>query len=164
MFVPSVEKGVGTACKEGILAGFRVTDVKADFYDGKMHPVDSKDIAFQIAGREAFKEAFMDAGPVLLEPIMDVKITVPEAMMGDIMGDISGRRGRVIGTSSDGKRTIVIRLENLILCRICQAIIFQPMASITTSMVARWPDPGLPTFTAVARTRTVQSPGAGLPA
>ncbi|NOG49694.1 MAG: hypothetical protein HND48_09815 [Chloroflexi bacterium] len=70
-------------------------DVHVVVYDGKMHPVDLKDIAFQIAGREAFKEAFHEAGPVLQEPIMDVKITVPEAMMGDIMSDLNTRRGRV---------------------------------------------------------------------
>lgn len=102
VFVPSVEKGVKSACEEGILAGYRVTDVKAVFYDGKMHPVDSKDIAFQIAGKGAFKESFMAADPILLEPIYDLEVIVPEEFMGDVMGDISVRRGKIQGMDSEG--------------------------------------------------------------
>jgi elongation factor G len=107
VFVPSVEKGVTAACKEGILAGCHITDVKIDFYDGKMHPVDSKDIAFQIAGKEAFRAAFQEAGPCLLEPIMDVSIKIPEDCMGDVMGDISSRRGRIQGMDTDGKFQVI---------------------------------------------------------
>lgn len=102
VFVPSVEKGVRSACEEGVLAGYRVTDVKAVFYDGKQHPVDSKDIAFQIAGKGAFKECFMNANPILLEPIYDLEVIVPEEYMGDVMGDISARRGKILGMSSEG--------------------------------------------------------------
>jgi elongation factor G len=102
VFVPSVEKGVQTACREGILAGYRVTDVKADFYDGKMHPVDSKDIAFQVAGYHAFKEAFQSAQPCLLEPIYIVTVTAPEEHVGAILGDLSSRRGQILGVESDG--------------------------------------------------------------
>ncbi len=101
-FVPSVEKGVISACTEGILAGYRVVDLKADFFDGKQHPVDSKDIAFQIAGKEAFKEAFKAAKPCLLEPILDIEIRVPEVFMGDVMGDISSRRGKIMGINTEG--------------------------------------------------------------
>jgi elongation factor G len=107
VFVPSVEKGVNTACKEGILAGFRVTDVRADFYDGKMHPVDSKDIAFQVAGYHAFKEAFQSATPCLLEPIYIVTVTVPEDHVGAILGDLSARRGHIVGVESDGHFQII---------------------------------------------------------
>lgn len=107
VFVPSVEKGVQAACSEGILAGCHVTDLKIDFYDGKMHPVDSKDIAFQIAGKEAFRQAFQEAGPCLLEPIMSIRIKVPEAYMGDVMGDISGRRGRIQGIDTEGKFQVI---------------------------------------------------------
>ena len=102
VFVPSVEKGVKAACEEGILAGYRVVDMKVDFYDGKQHPVDSTDIAFQTAGKNAFKESFMAAGPGLLEPITNVEVKVPEEYMGDVMGDISGRRGKIMGVDSDG--------------------------------------------------------------
>ncbi|MBL9209232.1 MAG: elongation factor G, partial [Opitutaceae bacterium] len=102
VFVPSVEKGVQTACREGILAGFRVTDVKAEFFDGKMHPVDSKDIAFQVAGYHAFKEAFLAAHPVLLEPICLVTVTVPEEHVGAVLGDLSSRRGHIVGVESEG--------------------------------------------------------------
>jgi elongation factor G len=106
-FFPSIEKGVHSVLTEGAVAGYPVVDVKAIVFDGKMHPVDSKDIAFQIAGREAFKKIFQEAGPVLLEPIMDVKITVPEAMMGDIVSDLNTRRGRVQGMDTEGHKAIV---------------------------------------------------------
>jgi elongation factor G len=102
VFVPSVEKGVNKACEEGILAGYRVVDVKIDFYDGKMHPVDSKDIAFQIAGYFAFKESFMAARPCLLEPIHTIEIRIPEDCMGKVMGDLSSRRGKIQGMDTDG--------------------------------------------------------------
>ena len=106
-FLPSIDKGIQTVLPEGVIAGFPVVDVKAVVFDGKEHPVDSKDIAFQIAGREGFREAFGDAGPVLQEPVMDVRITVPEALMGDIMGDLNSRRGRVQGMDSEGSKSIV---------------------------------------------------------
>ena len=86
VFVPSVEEGVQNACREGILAGYKVVDVKIDFYDGKMHPVDSKDIAFQIAGYFAFKEAFMKARPCLLEPIHQIEVRIPEGLPGQSDG------------------------------------------------------------------------------
>ena len=107
VFVVSVEKGVKTACSDGILAGCKVVDVKVDFYDGKMHPVDSKDIAFQTAGKHAFREAFLGAQPCLLEPIMDIEVKVPEDFMGDIMGDISGKRGKIMGMDADGSFQII---------------------------------------------------------
>jgi len=107
VFVPSVEKGVNQSCTEGILAGCRVTDVKIDFYDGKMHPVDSKDIAFQIAGYFAFKEAFRAAKPCLLEPIENVEIRIPEDCMGKVMGDLSSRRGKIMGMDNDGAFQVI---------------------------------------------------------
>jgi elongation factor G len=106
-FVPSVEKGVAQACTEGIIASCRVTDVKINFYDGKMHPVDSKDIAFQIAGYFAFKEAFSAAKPVLLEPIETVEIRMPDEFMGKVMGDLSSRRGKIMGMDNDGAFQVV---------------------------------------------------------
>ncbi len=106
-FVPSVEKGVAQVCAEGVIAGCRVTDVKVDFYDGKMHPVDSKDIAFQIAGYFAFKEAFAAARPVLLEPIETVEIRVPEDFMGKVMGDLSSRRGKILGIAAEGAFQVI---------------------------------------------------------
>jgi elongation factor G len=107
VFVPSVEKGVNSACKEGILAGYRIVDLKVDFYDGKMHPVDSKDIAFQIAGKEAFKEAFTAARPCLLEPIYTVEIKISEESMGNVIGDLSSRRGKILGMdTADGFQVV----------------------------------------------------------
>lgn len=102
VFVPSVEKGVKTACRDGILAGCQVVDVKIDFYDGKMHPVDSKDVAFQIAGSHAFKEAFQQARPCMLEPIYEVVVTVPEDCVGDVLGDLSSHRGHILGVEAEG--------------------------------------------------------------
>jgi elongation factor G len=107
VFVPSVEKGVQKACEEGIVAGHRVVDVKIDFYDGKMHPVDSKDIAFQIAGYFAFKESFTAARPCLLEPIHTVEIRIPEDCMGKVMGDLSSRRGKIQGMDTDGSFQVI---------------------------------------------------------
>jgi elongation factor G len=107
VYVPSVEKGVNSACKEGILAGYRIVDVKVDFYDGKMHPVDSNDISFQIAGKAAFREAFMAAKPCLLEPIYNVEIRITEEAMGHVIGDLSSRRGKIQGMdSADGYQII----------------------------------------------------------
>lgn len=106
-FRQSVDKGVQDKMTEGVLAGYPVVDVKIELYDGKEHPVDSKDIAFQIAGREAAKEAVMKASPVLLEPIVKMEVVVPSKYMGDVTGDISGRRGRVIGMDSLGDLQVV---------------------------------------------------------
>lgn len=106
-FLPSIEKGISSVLSEGVIAGYPIVDVKAVVFDGKEHPVDSKDIAFQIAGREAFKKVFADANPVLLEPIMEVKITVPESMMGDIISDLNTRRGRVLGMDTEGHKSVV---------------------------------------------------------
>lgn len=106
-FVASTEKGIRAVLPDGVIAGFPVERVKVIVFDGKEHPVDSKDIAFQIAGREAFRDAFRKAKPVLLEPIMDVRITVPESMMGDIMSDLNTRRGRVQGMDTIGIKSVV---------------------------------------------------------
>jgi len=94
---PSVDKGVRAQMAEGVIAGYPVVDVKVELIDGKTHPVDSKDIAFQIAGRGAFKEAFMKAKPCLLEPIVMIEVTVPAENVGDIQGDLASRRGRPQG-------------------------------------------------------------------
>jgi elongation factor G len=96
-FRPSVDKGVRAQMAEGVIAGYPVVDVKVELIDGKTHPVDSKDIAFQIAGRGAFKEGFLKAKPVLLEPIVSVEATVPSDNVGDITGDLASRRGRPQG-------------------------------------------------------------------
>lgn len=96
-FVVSCEKGIRGALQDGALAGFPMVDIRAIVYDGKTHPVDSKDIAFQIAARTAFKEAVLKAKPVFLEPIMDVDVTIPDEFMGDITGSLNSRRGRIMG-------------------------------------------------------------------
>ncbi|HEX7511615.1 MAG TPA: elongation factor G, partial [Chitinivibrionales bacterium] len=100
---PSVDKGVHSKLEEGILAGYPIVDLRVLLVDGKTHPVDSKDIAFQIAGREAFKTAFESAGPILLEPITDLKVTLPDDFTGDVMGDLSSRRGKIGGIEPEGK-------------------------------------------------------------
>ncbi|MQC26932.1 MAG: elongation factor G [Chloroflexi bacterium] len=106
-FFPAIEKGVRSVMSEGAIAGFPVQKVKAVVFDGKEHPVDSKPVAFEIAGRQAFRRAIQDAGPVLLEPIMNVRVNVPEANMGDVMGDMNSRRARVQGMDSEVGRSII---------------------------------------------------------
>jgi len=106
-FVPAVEKGVVEAMQSGVLGGFPVVDVKVRFYDGKSHEVDSSEMAFKLAAIMAFKKGVQDANPVLLEPIMKVEVTVPEENIGDIIGDLNSRRGRVLGVESRGNYQVV---------------------------------------------------------
>jgi elongation factor G len=106
-FRPSIEKGVKSVMELGVLAGYPILDMFVAITDGKEHPVDSKDIAFQIAGREAFKQAFLAAGPVLLEPICEVTVTVPDEYMGDVLSDMNTRRGRVQGMDQKSGRSVV---------------------------------------------------------
>jgi elongation factor G len=109
-FFPSIEKGIRQVLDHGILAGYPVVDVRAVIIDGKEHPVDSKDIAFQLAGREVFRQAFMKANPVLLEPVMEVSITIPENYTGDVMSDLTTRRGQVQGMEQDKGDTTITAL------------------------------------------------------
>jgi elongation factor G len=106
-YMPAIEKGVRGVMQKGVVAGYPVEKVKAEVYDGKEHPVDSKPVAFEIAGREAFKLAVLDAAPVMLEPIMTVEITVPEGNMGDVLGDLNTRRARVQGMDTARGRSVV---------------------------------------------------------
>ena len=106
-YIPAVGAGIEEAAKSGILAGFPVLGVKATVYDGSYHEVDSNEMAFKIAGSMAFKEAMQKAGPILLEPIMKVEVTMPEEYMGDVIGDINSRRGRIEGMDDLGGGKIV---------------------------------------------------------
>ena len=106
-FQPAIEKGIRGVMKEGVLAGYPLNNIKISVHDGKEHPVDSKPVAFEIAARECFKLAFKDASPVLLEPIMNMRIVVPQANMGDIMGDLNTRRARVQGMDTEKGRSVV---------------------------------------------------------
>lgn len=108
-FIPSVEKGVRSALTAGPLAGFPVEDVKVTVFDGKSHSVDSKDIAFQAAGRKAMLDALRNAGGVVLEPVMQIEVTTPEAHLGDITADLTGRRGQVLGTESLSTSVALVR-------------------------------------------------------
>jgi elongation factor G len=107
-YLPAIEKGIVSTMQHGAFAGYPMSNVRVIVYDGKEHPVDSKPVAFEIAGREAFKQAVQDAGPVLFEPIMNVHIVVPDSNMGDVMSDLNTRRGRVQGTESEHGNTVVI--------------------------------------------------------
>ncbi|MBC7349607.1 MAG: elongation factor G [Candidatus Aminicenantes bacterium] len=106
-FIPSIEKGIQEARKKGVLAGYPVVDFKVILYDGSYHEVDSSDIAFKIAASMAFKKGMKEARPTLLEPIMNVEIYTPEAYMGDIMGALNGRRGKVQGMEQKGNMRIL---------------------------------------------------------
>jgi len=106
-YIPAVEKGVQETMSEGVLAAYPVVNVKTTLYDGSYHSVDSSEMAFKIAAAMAFKKAFLDAGPVLLEPIVEAEIIVPEENMGDIMGDMNKKRGRILGMDpQNGKQVI----------------------------------------------------------
>ena len=100
-YVPAVEKGILETIHQGVLAGYPVVDVQVTLDDGSHHPVDSSDLAFKIAGSMAFKKAFLEAKPILLEPIYEVEVLLPEDFMGDVLGDISSRRGKILGMDSE---------------------------------------------------------------
>jgi len=106
-FVPAVNKGINSASTKGVLAGYPLVDFRAECYDGSHHAVDSSEIAFQIAGSVAFRKVALNAKPVILEPIMEVEVETPEEFMGEVMGDLNQRRGRVLGMDSKGVRQVV---------------------------------------------------------
>jgi len=106
-FVPAVEKGIADAMASGVLGGYPVVDLKVRFYDGKSHDVDSSEMAFKIAASMCFKKGVRDANPVFLEPIMKMEVVIPEDSMGDVIGDINSRRGRVLGMDSRGSYQII---------------------------------------------------------
>jgi elongation factor G len=101
-FIPAIEKGVREAMQRGALAGYQITDVNVELYDGSYHDVDSSEIAFKLAAMQAFQEATQKATPVILEPIMKVEVTIPEKFLGDITGNISSKRGQIEGVDDRG--------------------------------------------------------------
>jgi elongation factor G len=106
-YIPSVDKGVQESAQKGVVAGYHVVDFQAAVYDGSHHSVDSSDIAFKVAGSLAFKNVAPSAGPILLEPIYEVEVTVPDEYMGDVMGDLNQRRGKILGMEPKGKKQVV---------------------------------------------------------
>jgi len=106
-FIPAVEKGIRGAMEDGAIAGFPVVDVKATLYDGSFHAVDSSEMAFKIAASMGFKKTFKNCNPIILEPIYDIVVTVPDENMGDVMGDVSGRRGKISGMDAEGKFQVI---------------------------------------------------------
>jgi elongation factor G len=106
-FIPSVEKGIVAAAKRGFLAGYAVIDFKVRLFDGKYHDVDSSDAAFQMAGSKAFRTAMEKAGPIILEPMVRMEITVPTTTLGDVMGDLNARRGRILGSETQDVFSVV---------------------------------------------------------
>ena len=112
-FIPAVEKGIIETMTKGVLAGNKVVDVKVTLFDGTYHTVDSDEMSFKIAASQGFKKGFLEAKPVLLEPIYEVEVKVPEEYMGDVMGDISSKRGRILGMNSDGRFQIIKALVPL---------------------------------------------------
>jgi len=106
-YIPAVEKGVNEAEQEGVLAGYPVVDIKATVYDGSFHPVDSSEICFKIAGAQALKKGMAQAQPILLEPIMNLKVTVPDDFTGDIIGDLNTKRARVMGMNPEHGTNVI---------------------------------------------------------
>jgi elongation factor G len=123
-YFPAVEKGIQDSVQKGPLAAYPVVGVKAVLYDGSYHPVDSSEMAFKTAAVQAFKKGFMDAGPVLLEPIVSLKVTVPDRYTGDVMGDLNKRRGRVLGMNpiGNGKQTIEADIPMMELTGYCTVL------------------------------------------
>ena len=109
--IPAVEKGVRQILEEGAIAGYQMQDLAVEVYDGKFHPVDSKEIAFVIAGRNAFLDAIHNAGPQILEPIVSVDVTVPDSVMGDVTGNLAGRRARISGTESLSGGQVTVKAD-----------------------------------------------------
>ncbi|MCY2923837.1 MAG: elongation factor G, partial [Planctomycetota bacterium] len=110
-FLPAIEKGVLDVLPAGPVAGYPIQDVRVSVYDGKHHPVDSKEIAFRTAGKYAFIDAIMKAKPVLLEPIVNLEVTVPAHFMGDIAGDLSSRRGHILGQDMLPGNMLVVKAQ-----------------------------------------------------
>ena len=106
-FIPAVEKGIVETMEKGVISGNKVVDVRVTLFDGSYHTVDSDEMSFKLAGAQCFKKGFLEAKPCLLEPIYDIEVTVPEEFMGDVMGDISSRRGKISGMDSDGHFQII---------------------------------------------------------
>jgi elongation factor G len=102
-FIPAVEKGIVETMEKGVISGNKVVDVKVTLFDGTYHDVDSDEMSFKIAGSQCFRKGFMESKPCLLEPIYEIEVTVPEEYMGDVMGDISSKRGKILGMDSDGR-------------------------------------------------------------
>ena len=112
-FIPGVEKGIQNAMTSGVVAGFPVTDVSVLLYDGAYHDVDSSVMAFELAGRAAFREGLQKANPKLLEPVMRVEVVTPEDFVGDVIGDLNSRRGQVQGMEPQGVATLVLSLIHI---------------------------------------------------
>jgi elongation factor G len=106
-FIPAVEKGVVETMTKGVVAGYKIVDVKVTIFDGSHHSVDSDEMSFKIAGAQAFKKGFKEAKPILLEPIYIIEVTIPDKYMGDIMGDLTSRRGRILGMEAEGDYQVV---------------------------------------------------------
>ena len=106
-YIPAVEKGIHSSMEKGGLAGYPLYGLNVTLYDGKHHPVDSSDMAFQIAGSQALQDAVQAAKPILLEPIMNISISVPDQYMGDVIGDLNSKRGRIMGMEQVGKRQVI---------------------------------------------------------
>ena len=112
-YIPAVDQGIQGAMQAGVLAGYNVVDVRVELYDGSYHEVDSSELAFKIAGSMAFKEACRKADPILLEPLMKVSVTVPDDYLGNVIGDLTSRRGQIQGQEERGTATAITALVPL---------------------------------------------------
>ena len=106
-YIPAVEKGIRDTMTKGVLAGYPLYGLRVTLYDGKHLPVDSSDMAFQLAGSQAIRDAVETAKPILLEPVYNISVTVPDQYMGDVMGDLNSKRGRIMGMEQVGKRQVI---------------------------------------------------------
>ena len=155
-YIPSVDKGIQEAAQKGVVAGYPLVDFSAEVYDGSYHSVDSSDVAFKVAGSLAFKKVAREARPTLLEPVMEVSVTTPDEFMGDVTGDITSRRGKVMGMDSEGGRsTIKARVPEAELYKYAAALrsMTQGRAHHTRTLVGYEPVPELEAKKIVAEAR-----------
>ena len=133
-YIPAVGEGIEEASKTGVLGGFPVLGVSADVYDGSYHEVDSSEMAFHIAGSMAFKDAMAKGNPVLLEPIMKVEVTMPEEYMGDVIGDINSRRGRIEGMEDIGGARWLRHMFRCLRCSVTPQTCVPELRAVVTTL------------------------------
>ncbi|MCD6453380.1 MAG: elongation factor G [Dehalococcoidales bacterium] len=163
-YLPAVEKGVNEAIQEGVMAGYPVVDIRATVYDGSFHPVDSSDICFKIAGAQALKKGLTQANPVLLEPIMNIKVVVPEDLTGDIIGDLNAKRARVLGMNPEGKMNVIdaqVPLAEILRYTIDLKSITQGRGNYTATFSHYEETPPNITQKVIAQQQTVKEPAKG---
>jgi len=160
-YISAVQKGIVEAMQQGVLAGYKVTEIKITLVDGSFHEVDSSDMAFKIAGSMAFKKGFLQAQPIFLEPIMKVTVAVPDECMGDVIGDLNSRRGRVLGMEAKGRQQVIsvqVPMAEILKYAIDLTSMTGGRGSFTTELLHYEEVPGHLSEKIIAQSKSPQSP------